>query len=62
MPKTFLKPFDYSVDLLLRAHPTLKDYVPLLPHAEVDPDYHLYPEARKRYEPKDEIMLKNNMG
>mmetsp|Transcript_21106 Transcript_21106/g.20290 ORF Transcript_21106/g.20290 Transcript_21106/m.20290 type:complete len:92 (+) Transcript_21106:178-453(+) len=26
MPSTFLKPFDYSVDLLLRSHPTLREY------------------------------------
>lgn len=26
MPKTFLKPLDYSIDLLVRSHPTLRDY------------------------------------
>jgi hypothetical protein len=26
MPKTFLKPFDYSIDLLVRSHPTLREY------------------------------------
>lgn len=29
MPKTFLKPLDYSIDLLVRAHPTLRDYTDL---------------------------------
>ncbi len=26
MPPTFLKPFDYSLDLLVRPHPTLREY------------------------------------
>jgi hypothetical protein len=29
MPNTFLKPFDYSIDLLVRSHPTLREYVEL---------------------------------
>ena len=39
MPKTFLKPLDYSIDLLVRAPPTLRDYKELRPRqTEVDPD------------------------
>lgn len=38
MPKTFLKPLDYSIDLLVRAHPTLRDYTDLRRQSEVDPD------------------------
>lgn len=30
--------------------------------SETDPDYHLYNYPRVRYEPKDEIMLKNHQG
>ena len=26
MPKGFLKPLDYSIDLVIRAHPTLREY------------------------------------
>jgi len=48
MPKTFLKPFDYSIDLLVRAHPTLREYCELRKQSEVDPDYSLscYPRLR----------------
>lgn len=28
MPSSFLKPVDYSIDLLIRTHPTLRKYVP----------------------------------
>lgn len=41
MPKTFLKPFDYSIDLIIRSHPTLREYVELRKQTEVDPDYAL---------------------
>jgi hypothetical protein len=27
MPITFLKPIDYSIDLLVKAHPTLREYL-----------------------------------
>lgn len=55
MPETFTKPFNYSTDLLIMPHPTLRKYVHFLGHAEVDPEYHLYPFKRERTEPKDEI-------
>jgi hypothetical protein len=29
MPKSFLKPIDYSIDLIVRSHPTLREYVTL---------------------------------
>ncbi len=60
MPKTFLKPFDYSTNLLLRPHPSLRTYLPMKEHAETDPEYHLYPYKRERITPTDEIMIRNN--
>jgi hypothetical protein len=27
MPMTFLKPIDYSIDLIVKIHPTLREYV-----------------------------------
>lgn len=54
MPASFLKPLDYSVDLVLRGdrHPTLREYVQLPPSSstEVDPEFHLYPLRRPRIE------------
>lgn len=63
MPESFLKPLDYSVDLVLRGdrHPSLREFVGL-PNAsttEVDPEFALYPLKRLRIEQKDEIELKN---
>ena len=60
MPSTMLKPFDYSIALLLRPHPSLRVYLPLKSHVETDPEYHLYPYKRERLVPTDEIMLRNN--
>ena len=63
MPKTFLKPFDYSIDLLVRSHPTLREYSELRRQTEVDPDFALNTHMpRNRVEPRDEIMLRNNVG
>lgn len=63
MPKTFLKPFDYSIDLLVRSHPTLREYAEMRRQTEIDPDYALHTGIpRQRIEPRDEIMLKNNLG
>lgn len=66
MPKTFLKPLDYSIDLLVRSHPTLREYVEIRARqTEVDPDFALSTRAaggRQRIEPRDEIMLRNNVG
>ena len=62
MPKTFLKPFDYSVDLLVRPHPTLREYAKQKMQSEVDPDYYLYTMPRLRSDPKDEIMMRNDIG
>lgn len=60
MPSSFLKPIDYSIDLLVRAHPTLRKYENQLPCTEVDPEFHLYPLPRIRNDLKDEIVLKNS--
>jgi len=59
MPSSFLKPIDYSVDLLIRTHPTLRKYVPQVACSEVDPEFNLYPNKRNREDLKDEIVLKN---
>jgi len=62
MPQTFLKPYDYSSELLLRSdqHPTLRQYVaqPSTSSTEVDPQFALFPYQRIRTEPLDEISLK----
>lgn len=58
MPASFVKPLDYSIDLLVRTHPTLRQYQGQMPCTEVDPEYHLYPSKRERVMPKDEIELK----
>lgn len=63
MPKTFLKPFDYSIDLLVRSHPTVREYAELRKMTEVDPECALNNQiARVRAEARDEIMLRNNVG
>ena len=59
MPSSFVKPLDYSIDLLVRNHPTLRCYQSQLSCTEVEPEYHLYPQKRERVMPKDEIELKN---
>lgn len=59
MPSSFVKPLDYSVDLLVRNHPTLREYINQEACTEVDPEYSLYPRPRPRIQPKDEIELKN---
>ena len=59
MPKSFIKPLDYSIDLLVRTHPTLRAYIKQGFCTEIDPEYALYPRERPRIMPKDEIELKN---
>jgi hypothetical protein len=59
MPASFVKPLDYSIDLLVRTHPTLRCYQSQMTCTEVDPEYHLYPSKRERIMPKDEIELRN---
>lgn len=60
MPSSFLKPVDYSIDLLVRTHPTLRKYEHQVASTEVDPEFHLYPNPRVREDLKDEIVLKNS--
>lgn len=62
MPSTFKKAFDYSIDLMVRSHPTIREYVGLKRQSEIDTDYNLCSYPRPRYDPKDEIMLRNNVG
>ena len=59
MPRAFVKPFDFSIELVIRTHPTLRSYCKQLECSEVDPSYHLYPSKKERLEPKDEIGLRN---
>lgn len=59
MPKSFIKPLDYSIDLLVRTHPTLRIYIKQGNCTEIDPEYALHPRQRPRIMPKDEIELKN---
>lgn len=42
-PASFVKPLDYSVDLLVRTHPTLREYCRQVSCVEVDPESALYP-------------------
>lgn len=62
MPRGFQKPFDYSVDLMVRSHPTLREYVAQRKMAESDPDYALHNYPRVRQDPRDEVQLRNNIG
>ena len=62
MPASFTKPFDYSVDLLVRSHPTLRKYLKQVKVKETEPGYVLDPSERPpllRPQPKDEIELCN---
>ena len=59
MPSGFLKPVDYSIDLLVRTHPTLRMYQTQVSNSEVDPEYKLYPAPREREPLRDEVVLKN---
>lgn len=62
MPQSFLKPFDYTVEKVIRSdcHPTLREYsaLPANSSTEVDPEYQLYPSARTMVPIRDEIELK----
>lgn len=62
MPDSFLKPFDYTVEKVIRSdcHPTLREYValPKTSSTEVDPDYQLYPSTRTMVPIRDEVELK----
>lgn len=59
MPPSFLKPLDYSIELLVKSHPTLRAYCQQVECSEVDPAFVLFPLKRDRVHPKDEIELKN---
>jgi len=58
-PSGFMKPFDYSIELVIRNHPTLRIYCQQFDCTEVDPSCHLWPKKLDRIEPKDEIQLRN---
>ena len=62
MPDSFLKPFDYTVEKVIRSdcHPTLRQYSKLAgtSSTEVDAEYQMYPTARTMIPVRDEIELK----
>ena len=58
-PASFVKPLDFSVDLLVRTHPTLREYCKQVSCAEVDAEAALHPLKKERVMPKDEVELKN---
>lgn len=60
MVATFLKPVDYSIDLLVRSHPTLREYTHQVSCSEVEPEYYLHPMKKERLPLMDEILLKNS--
>jgi hypothetical protein len=60
MVPSFLKPLDYTVELLVRTHPTLREYTHQVACSETDPEYQLHPSKKERIPLKDEIMLKNS--
>ena len=59
MPKTFLKPLDFSLPLILAKHPVLRRYLPYVEQTEGDTSFHLYPNPQPRYDLRDEIQLRN---
>ena len=61
-PASFVKPLDYSVDLLVRTHPTLREYCREVSCVEVEPESALYPLKKDRVMPKDEVELRNAKG
>ena len=62
MPKTFTKPINYDLQLLIKDHPTLRTYQKLQEQSEVDPDYHLVMQKRERHQLMDEITPRNSQG
>ena len=63
MSPSFLKPLDYSLDLIIKMHPSIREYQSLRRQTEVDPDYHLASAfLRERQEPRDELQLRNNLA
>ena len=60
MVPSFLKPLDYTVELLVRTHPTLREYTEQVACSDTDPEYHLHPSKKDRIQMKEEIMLKNS--
>lgn len=59
MPNGFLKPTDHYLPLVIRPHPTLRQYCQVVDGTEADPTFHIYPYERRRYELRDEVELRN---
>ena len=59
MPRGFVKPINYPIELIILYHPTLRDYLVFKELTEVDPNYDIYPNEKPRFEPRDEISLRN---
>lgn len=62
MPTGFTKPIDFSVDLLVKEHPTLREYTKQSNSTEVDTEFNLAPQKRTRQQQSDEISLVNAKG
>lgn len=62
MPSGFKKPIDFSVDLLVKEHPTLREYTKQCNTTEVDTEFNLAPQKRVRQLQSDEIGLVNAKG
>ena len=59
MPKSFTYPFDYSILILVRIHPTLRIHQKLIEAVEIDIGNLLRPIELIRGESWDEIILRN---
>ena len=60
MPNTFVKPFDYDVDLILNPHPLLRLYLRLSVVSEADPHFEIYPIEKNRIDARNELTLLND--
>lgn len=54
-PVAFLKPLDFSIELVIKTHPTLRIYCQQFDCTEIDPSCALHAKMLPRLEPKDEI-------
>ena len=59
MPSGFLKPLDFFLPLILRPHPTLRRYCPMVELSENDQAFFLYPHPKPIIHLRDEIELVN---
>ena len=60
MPRSFNRPILYDVDLLIRFHPVIRNFLRLMGSTEADPDYYLAGLPRPRLEIRDELYMQTN--